>query len=377
MNLQSTISERLWEAVRSTYESGNYSGAILDSIYLLSDVIRDKSGLESDGVQLVGAAFSGPNPIIKVNALHTQSDQDEQKGVHFLLMGLYQAVRNPRSHEKRVDPSETADAIICFVDYLLGLIDKARSPFDEAQIVVKVIDPLFGQSEKYANLIVARVPARKLLEVLINVFNRRNEFPERNFRLFVEAVLKQLNDEEKRSFWEVASEALESAASDADFRSVIQITQKEWGKISEVARLRTEHRLVASVGEGEYNSAKRTCVKGVLGTWATGIAEKMDLKSEYEYAVARRITSVNRAARDYAYRYHFDTYRRINPSPPNWVINRLRTLLTERDQPTYNALCFIETEALRNENDGQWVEELKEAYDAFTPPEISDEDIPF
>lgn len=83
---------------------------------------------------------------------------------------------------------------------------------------------------------------------------------------------------------------------------MIQITQKEWGKISEVARLRTEHRLVASVGEGEYNSAKRTCVKGVLGTWATGIAEKMDLKSEYEYAVARRITSVNRAARDYAYR---------------------------------------------------------------------------
>src|ERR1700723_1018020 len=100
LNLSSVISERLWLAVRGTYEVGNYSGAILDSIYFLSDVIRDKSGLESDGLQLVGAAFSGANPIVKVNSLHSPSDQDEQKGVHFLLMGLYSAIRNPRSHGK-------------------------------------------------------------------------------------------------------------------------------------------------------------------------------------------------------------------------------------------------------------------------------------
>jgi uncharacterized protein (TIGR02391 family) len=128
LNLSSTINERLWTAIRGTYEAGNYSGAILDSIYFLSDVIRDKSGLESDGLQLVGSAFSGANPIIKINSLHTQSDQDEQKGIHFLLMGIYSAIRNPRSHEKRIDTVETADAIIYFVDYIHGLIDKLTLP---------------------------------------------------------------------------------------------------------------------------------------------------------------------------------------------------------------------------------------------------------
>ena len=106
MNLSSSIDERLWLSVRATYEATNYSGAILDSIYFLSDVIRDKSGLDSDGLQLVGAAFSGTNPIIKVNPLHTQSDQDEQKGVHFLLMGIYSAIRNPRSHGRQSDTVE-------------------------------------------------------------------------------------------------------------------------------------------------------------------------------------------------------------------------------------------------------------------------------
>jgi uncharacterized protein (TIGR02391 family) len=192
LNLSSTINERLWTAIRGTYEAGNYSGAILDSIYFLSDVIRDKSGLESDGLQLVGSAFSGANPIIKINSLHTQSDQDEQKGIHFLLMGIYSAIRNPRSHEKRIDTVETADAIIYFVDYIHGLIDKARSPFDADEVLRKVFDPLFGQSEKYADLIVGKVPARKLLDILIQVFHRRTEPPGRNVELFIKSSLKVL-----------------------------------------------------------------------------------------------------------------------------------------------------------------------------------------
>jgi uncharacterized protein (TIGR02391 family) len=378
LNLSSTINERLWTAIRGTYEAGNYSGAILDSIYFLSDVIRDKSGLESDGLQLVGSAFSGANPIIKINSLHTQSDQDEQKGIHFLLMGIYSAIRNPRSHEKRIDTVETADAIIYFVDYIHGLIDKARSPFDADEVLRKVFDPLFGQSEKYADLIVGKVPARKLLDILIQVFHRRTEPPGRNVELFIKSSLKVLNDVELYSFWQVVSESLENATTDAEFRTVISIAQNDWEKIAEIARLRAEHRFIESIREGEYNNIKKVCTKGSLGTWATRIVDKMDLNQEYRLAVASRLMSIIPAARAYAYQYHFDTYRRLQTVPWLPVLNSLKRYLKEQDQMTYNALIFVEGDIFASETDEKWIAALKEDYAAFVPNvELSDDDIPF
>ena len=378
MNLSSEISERLWLAVRATYEAGNYPGAILDSVNFLGDVIRDKSGLDSDGIPLVGPAFSGANPIIKVNSLHTQSDQDEQKGVHFMLMGFYSAIRNPRSHGRKSDTAETANAIIFFVDYLLGLIDKARSPYDADQTIGKVFDPLFGQSERYADSIVAEVPTRKLLDILIRVFHRRSEPPRRNVELFVAAALKVLTAEEQGSFWEVASEALENASSDSEFRTVLSLAQGSWEKISKIARLRTEHRLVESVREGEYNEVKRVCSKGALGTWAKEIADKMELQDEYLAAVWRRIASGNPEARAYAYQYHFYKCRELRPDPPNWILTHFKSLLKQNDRQTYNALSFVAEDIFAADFDEKWIAGLKDAFAAVGPtPEISDDDIPF
>lgn len=344
----------------------------------MGDVIRDKSGLDSDGISLVGPAFSGANPVIKVNSLHTQSDQDEQKGVHFLLMGIYSALRNPRSHGTKSDTAETANAIICFVDYLLGLIDKARSPFDADQTIAKVFDPLFGQSEKYADLVVAKVPARKLLDILIQIFHRRTESRGRNVELIVGSALKILNADEQASFWQVVSEALENATFDAEFRTVISIAQGNWEKVSEIARLRTEHRLVESIREGEYNLIKKTCTKGVLGTWAVRIVDKMELKSEYLGAVVGRITSDDPAARAYAYQYHFDKYRELKPNPPGWVLGRLKALLKVGDQQTYNALSFVTEDIFHADHDENWIAALKDSYATAEPtPDLSDDDIPF
>jgi len=264
------------------------------------------------------------------------------------------------------------------VNYVLGLIDKARSPFDADQTIGKVLDPLFGQSEKYADLVVAKVPARKLLDILIQIFHRRTEAPGRNCEFFIGSALKVLTEDEQTSFWQVVSEALENATSDGEFRTVISIAQGHWEKISELARLRTEHRLIESIREGEYNHIKRICTKGVLGIWAVRIADKMALRDEYASAVAARITSGTSAARAYAYQYHFDTYREIQPNPRSYVVNRLKALLKENDQQTYSALLFVADEVFASESGEKWIAALKDAYAAFEPtPEISDDDIPF
>jgi uncharacterized protein (TIGR02391 family) len=369
------ISERLWLAVRGTYEAGNYSGAILDSIYFLSDVVRDKSGLESDGVQLVNAALSGANPIIKINSLHTQTDQDEQKGIHLLLMGIYSAIRNPRSHEKRSDSAEAANAIIYFVDYLLSLIDKARSQFDAEQMMEKVLDPLFGPSEHYADLIVARIPRRKLLDITVQVFRRRTEVPEKNLDLFWNAAIKVLSEDEQASLWRVVSEELERAVEEMDFISVIRIAKTHWEQVSEIARLRTEHLLIGSVLKGEYDEAKQKCTKGGLGTWAAEIGSKLLLKKEYANAVTGRLLSYSPNARAYCFQYHFNILREIRPEPGSRIVEKLKELLEANDQSTYYALRFVSV------GDGavdKWVAPLKDSYSTCASHfEISDDDIPF
>jgi uncharacterized protein (TIGR02391 family) len=154
MSLSGSIDERLWAAVQAAYDTGNYSGAIVDSVFYLSELIRNKSGLDSDGNALIGSAFGGQNPIIKVNSLYTESERDEQRGIEQLLRGIYTAIRNPRSHEKRTDSAETADILITFIGWVASLIDKSKSPFDTQQIIGSVFDRHFAQNERYADLLV-------------------------------------------------------------------------------------------------------------------------------------------------------------------------------------------------------------------------------
>src|ERR1035438_4234241 len=118
VNLQARLEQGLWKAIEGTYHNRNYYGAILDATHYLGQLIREKSGLESDGTALVGAAFGGKNPVLKVTKLQTESDKSVQSGVEQMLRGFYQAIRNPRSHQTMTDSIEDADALILMVNYL-------------------------------------------------------------------------------------------------------------------------------------------------------------------------------------------------------------------------------------------------------------------
>jgi uncharacterized protein (TIGR02391 family) len=135
INLPANIDERLWKAIENPYQSGNYSGAVVDSIHFVTELIRDRTGLDGDGQELVGKAVGGQNPLLKVNKLQTESERNEQKGVHNLLIGLYQGIRNPRSHGKYADTVDDADSIILFINFLLKMIDRAKAPFEKARMV--------------------------------------------------------------------------------------------------------------------------------------------------------------------------------------------------------------------------------------------------
>ena len=119
MMIKNEIDVELWEAIQKNYDAENYTGAILDSIFKLTDTIRNKTGLEGDGASLIGQAFGGDDPQIKLNKLQTDSERDIQKGIQEILRGIYSGIRNPRSHDSMKDDKSSADAIITFINYLL------------------------------------------------------------------------------------------------------------------------------------------------------------------------------------------------------------------------------------------------------------------
>ena len=192
MNIETQIRPELWSAIRSSYELRSFTSATLDGVYYISDLIREKSGLEADGVALVGQAFGGDRPKLRVNKLQTETERNVQKGIEQILRGLYQAVRNPRSHEKYVDSEADAVALILFINYLCAIIDQSKTPFTRSDFLTRVFDPDFVPSDRYAQLLVEEIPGRQRLEVFREVWTARETGDGAQLEVFFRDFLARL-----------------------------------------------------------------------------------------------------------------------------------------------------------------------------------------
>ncbi len=54
MNLQTTIGEELWASISAAYDGERFTHAILEALHHLSNVLRDRAGVDGDGAALVG-----------------------------------------------------------------------------------------------------------------------------------------------------------------------------------------------------------------------------------------------------------------------------------------------------------------------------------
>jgi uncharacterized protein (TIGR02391 family) len=219
LNIQAALDPRLWEIIESAYHAGNYTSAILDSIHFLGELIRERSGLSSDGTALAGDAFGGINPKLKVTPLQTESDRNIQKGTEAILRGVYQSIRNPRSHEKRGDTVEDAEAIILFINYLVRVIGKAKSPFELEAFLDRVFDTSFLPDNRYAELLVREIPASKRWDTLVAIWRLKESRGKGDkLRVFMDALLPTLPLEEMTSFYGIVSEELETTNDDSTVR---------------------------------------------------------------------------------------------------------------------------------------------------------------
>lgn len=106
----------------------NYFHAVFEANKGLFDRIRDLSGLQKDGTNLIEEVFS-KNPILIINGFKSQSEINEHNGFCNLLNGLCGMFRNTTSHEPKINwPIEEQDAI-----EILGIISYCHRRIDNAQ----------------------------------------------------------------------------------------------------------------------------------------------------------------------------------------------------------------------------------------------------
>jgi len=380
MNIETRIDNRLWMAIKSNFESRQFSGVILDSTYFLNDLIREKSGLESDGVSLVGNAFGGVEPLLKVNKMQTESEKNEQKGLEQILRGIITAIRNPRSHQKYNDSQSDAEAVIIFIDYLINVIDRSKSPFSKTEFLSRVFDENFVENNRYAELLAEEIPLGKVFEILVDVYNQKDTGNGQKLGYFVKMVLKRLNSNEYEQFYHIVSEELKRCQEIKTVRTILQILPKgDWNKIQEVSRLRTENILLNDTKDGKYNDERQSCDDGSLGTWSAEFLEYFTTKQDFMDTLINKLGSDNRDQQDYVFRFFSSWFITFN----GYLHPRLKRVinlgLKNGDKRFLDAIEFH----METSDNEEWIGAFKVAFDHFCEVEpirevvYESDDIPF
>ena len=121
------IHPELARAVGKLFHDGHYANAIEDACKVIDGLVKIRSG-RSDlgGTDLMQTVFSPKTPVLRFNALQTETDRSEQQGMMFLYAGAMLALRNPRAHALIQDDPEQALEYLGFLSLLAKALDRAE-----------------------------------------------------------------------------------------------------------------------------------------------------------------------------------------------------------------------------------------------------------
>lgn len=110
----------------------NYFHAVFEATKSVAEKIRTKTGLTSDGAQLVDDAFGikGGMPALAFNLLQSPTEESEHKGLAMLVKGTFGTFRNPTAHAPKISwPIGLEDALD-----LLTLVSMLHRRLDSAHV---------------------------------------------------------------------------------------------------------------------------------------------------------------------------------------------------------------------------------------------------
>lgn len=363
------------ESNSKNYEAENYTGSILDAIFKLTDTIRNKTGLEGDGASLIGQAFGGGDPCIKLNKLQTDSEKDIQKGIQEILRGIYTGVRNPRSHDAMADDKFSSDAIIVFINYLLKLIDQSKLRFCEEDFLARVFDPYYVNSKEYSLLLVQDIPKRQRANIAIQTILRRNNGDIYSLGHFLEALFEQLEDADLSRVYNVISDELKTTTDETDIRYLVHICPpKHWARIEQSVRIRIESILYTDFSKGWCDNTTHKCgTHGALATWITREhLANFGEQNKWTHQAIEKIKSGDPRLVAYIENYFWDKICYINKSNISWWLrNYFEDGLKKNDQIIISKL----ENQITWEKDHPWWSIFEEALKSH--PEIKYQEFPF
>ncbi|HSQ81156.1 MAG TPA: TIGR02391 family protein [Casimicrobiaceae bacterium] len=113
-------------AATRVFDDGHYANAVQDGCKALDDLAQAKSGRRDlTGKALMQTVFSPNKPVLRFNALESQSDKDEHEGFMHMFAGAMLGLRNPRAHTFKVDSQEQAAEYLGFLSMLARFVDAA------------------------------------------------------------------------------------------------------------------------------------------------------------------------------------------------------------------------------------------------------------
>lgn len=110
------------------FNNGHYAPAIFESVKALDNFIRRKANIMNEhSSNAMAITFNKKNPIIKLNALATRSDKDEQEGFMHLYIGAIKGIRNPKAHDIiiQVDRNRTLE-YLAFLSLLFRRAEEGK-----------------------------------------------------------------------------------------------------------------------------------------------------------------------------------------------------------------------------------------------------------
>lgn len=373
-SFQHEISDKLWETIKNNYESENYTGAIMDGLFLIAEIIRERSDLEYDGVSLVGRAFGGNEPLLKINKFQTENEKNQQKGIESILRGIFQAVRNPRAHEKFNDDKETCDTFIIFFNYLVNIIEKSKTKFEIKDFCNRIFDQDFVESNEYADLLTDEIPKKKMFDTLMVIWKKRDKISPKKFHYVFNSFSKKLTKEEYKEFTSMVSNLLKITNEEHDFRIITELFNEErWENLSLSARLRAENKLIKSFEKGIFDSQNNNCKSGSLGTWITNILEYIHMKDHFNYTLTKKLSSEDYEEVEYIFHYFRNYILNFDEEPNSSIISAINKGLERGDKRFYD---LVSAEFIFSDN--EWLKKIEENYNNFEERDLAPYfDVPF
>lgn len=301
MKIDIKIRENLWKAIQAHYERNDYTEAVRDAVFHMSEVLREKSSIQDkDGSKLVDAALLGNNPAILVSKNETTTEKDFQQGIGFAFKGIMQSVRNPLSHESFQYTQDEAEVLILYINFLLNQIDKSGGSTKIDNIIELLLDEDFTDTKEYAELLLKEVPSKKRYDLLLELYQKRAQLPQYKLNYFIASLFASLTKADKSDFVRVVSTSLMRCKDDNNLRMYCHYFMNDtYSEIDKLAQLRIENLMLKSINAGKYENVyslendthDKACTVGSLSTW---ISQKLDLIGNKEAIINLLFEKLNR-----------------------------------------------------------------------------------